>query len=361
MNVAIISQSLPGTTETFIKNHIEKLPFNITLIHGTRIPYITTDFKERKLIYLFFRILDYAFKNNLSYNKYFLKKALKKNKIDLVLAEYINTAAYITPICKKLNIPIVATGLGYEISVYDILKENEQLYKDLINYCKHIVIVSKHMLVNLKKFGGNETNITHSAAGPESSFFDIEPSYDTKTVLAIGRFVEKKAPHITLLAFHQVLQKIPDAQLLFAGDGPLFPMCKDIVKSLGMEKNVQFIGYIDQEQQKQLLAQSCIFVQHSKIAQNGDSEGTPVALLEASAAKVPIVSTKHGGIVDIVEDGKTGFLVDEGDMIAMANHMINLLSNPDLAKEMGTNGRTFVRNNFTLDMHIETLTRIIRS
>ena len=74
------------------------------------------------------------------------------------------------------------------------------------------------------------------------------------------------------------------------------------------------------------------------IAGNGDSEGTPVAILEAAAAGLPVISTLHAGIPDVIEDGKNGFIVEEHDVDGMARCMIEILESPDEARRMGKAG-----------------------
>lgn len=77
------------------------------------------------------------------------------------------------------------------------------------------------------------------------------------------------------------------------------------------------------------------YVQHSITAHDGDSEGSPVAIMEAQAAGVPVISTRHSDIPTIVIHHKTGFLVEEGDIEGMARHMAFVLENPDAARQMG--------------------------
>jgi Glycosyl transferases group 1 len=81
------------------------------------------------------------------------------------------------------------------------------------------------------------------------------------------------------------------------------------------------------------------FVQHSITAVDGDSEGLPNSVLEASATGIPVVSTRHAGIPEIVVDGTTGYLVDEHDVPAMVTQMERLLGDPALAATLGRAGR----------------------
>jgi glycosyltransferase involved in cell wall biosynthesis len=178
-------------------------------------------------------------------------------------------------------------------------------------------------------------------------------------VLAVGRFVEKKAPYLTILAFKKVLEWLPEARLVMAGGGILYDVCCKLIKALHIEHAVELRGIIDHDDVATLMQQSRVFVQHSLVPASGDTEGTPVAILEAGAAGLPVVSTKHAGISDVVVDGKTGFLVDEGDIDAMSDHMYQLLSNPVLAGEMGKTAREHISANFAMERSIERLRNII--
>ena len=102
-----------------------------------------------------------------------------------------------------------------------------------------------------------------------------------------------------------------------------------------------------------------MFVQHSNVAPDGDSEGSPVAIMEAQLSGLPVVATFHAGIPEIVAQNITGFLVDEGDVNGMANAMAKLVLDPGMASEMGANGQSRVSNNFTLDHHLSAVSALL--
>jgi glycosyltransferase involved in cell wall biosynthesis len=101
------------------------------------------------------------------------------------------------------------------------------------------------------------------------------------------------------------------------------------------------------------------FVQHSIRTRNGDSEGTPVAVLEAGASGLPLVATRHAGIQDAVSDGATGLLVDEGDIDGMAERMLRLAKDADLAARLGRAAREKICAEFSMEKSINNLWRII--
>ncbi len=157
----------------------------------------------------------------------------------------------------------------------------------------------------------------------------------------------------------KVIEKIPYARLIMSGDGPLLNSTKNIVKILGIEDNVIFTGIITPEEYRAFLLHCRAYVQHSIIADDGDMEGTPVAIMEASAAGVSVISTIHAGIPDIIIDGKTGFLNKELDVDGMAANMILLLEDKDLAVRLGNAGKQRMSEHFTKRWQMNILTKAV--
>ncbi|TYA56645.1 glycosyltransferase family 4 protein [Formosa maritima] len=365
MKIALLTPNKSTYTETFIQNHIDYLPFEKIVVYGGAFPYLMTNeepsltyrrwYKYKTIVRDKFGIKTEAFKAHL------LKKHLQKHDVDLVFAEYLNTGAEVQEVCKELKIPLVAIALGYEISQYRIIEQYESMYQSLFQYAKKIIVVSNHMKKNLLALHCPENKIVYSPASPSEDFFELQPTFLSKQILAVGRFVNKKAPELTIKAFSKVFLECPEATLVMAGDGPLLEACKMLVEELKLQEAVVFKGRITREEHKQLLAASYMFVQHSRVAENGDSEGTPVAILEASAAGLPVVSTLHAGIPDVIRNNETGFLVKENDVDEMANKMIELLHNKELAIQMGSEGKIYIMENFTLEKHISIIGQAINN
>jgi glycosyltransferase involved in cell wall biosynthesis len=102
-----------------------------------------------------------------------------------------------------------------------------------------------------------------------------------------------------------------------------------------------------------------MFVQHSVTPSYGDAEGTPVTILEAQAAGLPVVSTKHAGIPQAVVHGKTGYLVDERDVEGMAGYMSALLADRSACVAMGSQARQHIKQNYSMTRHISILQELI--
>lgn len=288
-----------------------------------------------------------------------LVHVLKKEHIDVVLAQYGPGACAMLDVCKDAGVALVAHFHGYDATDKNTIEAYAQSYQRLFQEAKAIIAVSQKMKIQLVELGCPVAKLIVNPCAPRDLFFDLTPQDDTSLFLAVGRFVEKKAPHLTIKAFKQVVLRVPEARLVMVGNGPLLDACKILVHDLGIENSVSFPGGLPHEKTCMLMQQSLAFVQHSVVASSGDSEGTPVAILEASAASLPVVSTDHGGISDVIVSGQTGFLVKENDVQAMAEAMLSLLENRTLARSMGEAGRQRVKNLFAMDKHITTLRSVL--
>jgi glycosyltransferase involved in cell wall biosynthesis len=286
-------------------------------------------------------------------------KSFKKHRIDKVYAEFGPIGAAIMPVCKKMNLPLIVNFHGLDASVEQVLIDYEKQYKELFEYAEYIVAVSKLMKNRLIAMGAPSEKTVYTPCAPNDSFFNIEPTFAENAFVAIGRFVDKKAPYYTILAFRKVLDKFPDAKLYMCGDGLLHDMCVNLVNYFKMSDNVIFHGSVKPDFLKQLYGKVVGFVQHSITASNGDMEGTPVAVLEASAAGLPVVATKHAGIPDVIQHEKTGLLVEEHDVDTMATYMTALLKDRDYARTMGQAGRALIKSDFSMERHIGILNELL--
>ncbi len=222
-----------------------------------------------------------------------------------------------------------------------------------------VIAVSKVMETKLLELGCPKDKLIYNVYGPQKEFESITPNFNKKQFLAVGRFTDKKAPYYTILAFNEVAKKHTDARLIMAGDGALLSSCKNLVRYLGITNNVKFVGVIDKQGLLNLLKESLAFVQHSLVGGNGDMEGTPVAILEASMAGLPIISTNHAGIPDVIIHNETGFLVDEHDVEGMSNYMLKIFEDNTLAQQLGQKGKERIKEYFSIEDYIGTLNNLV--
>jgi glycosyltransferase involved in cell wall biosynthesis len=360
MKIAICTTNYSVYSETFIKAQVDLLPASLVLHSG----WLPTQFNNGVPIQNRFQFsLRMFFQEVLKINLFNLEtsigRLLKKNKIDLVLAQYGPGGAAMLSVCKKYRIPLVVHFHGFDASDKSIIEQNAASYCEMFDYAKAIIAVSSTMKKKLIDLGCPQEKIHHITYGPNDIFFKNNPSYLSNTFLGIGRFVNKKAPYLTILAFKELSDEYPDARLKIAGEGELLNTCRNITKAFKIEDKVTFLGAINPEQIRIEMENALAFVQHSVVADSGDSEGTPVAVLEAQAAALPVIATNHAGIPDVVVEDKTGFLVPETDIYAMKEAMKKILNNRSLAKEMGSAGRHRIKNNFTMEMYIDKLKKAL--
>jgi glycosyltransferase involved in cell wall biosynthesis len=287
--------------------------------------------------------------------------SLRKEKVDIILAEYGPTAADSLPVIKHLKIPLIVHFHGYDASQKDIIEQYGKKYKEVFDYAFKVIVVSKKMYKDVANLGCPERKLVLNSYGPDDSFFKIKAGFNNQQFVSVGRFVEKKAPLHTINAFKKVNKEFPNAKLVMAGDGNLLETSKSTVEKLGLQNNITFPGILNRKQVQQLFTDSVAFVQHSVVAENGDSEGTPVAILEAQAAGLPVISTYHAGIPDVVINNETGLLVEENDVEGMGNNMIRILHEENLAEQLGNAGRERVKESFTMYRHLQILEKEIES
>ncbi len=361
-NLAILSPYENAYSETFIQAHKE-LPFNI-FFYSKGINYVPSELEgTKKLVRITYKIffkLKSLINGKSTRAEHTLKYLLKKKKIDCVLAEYGVTAASSLKVIQSLRIPLIVHFHGFDASDNDVLRTYKEKYLEVFDYATFVVSVSKKMSAGLIALGCPADKIIWNPCGPNINFFSIKPVLKKQQqFIAIGRFVDKKAPHLTIRAFSKIAKKYPETKLLFGGKGKLLRTCKELVKELGIDEQVLFLGKLSQSEIMSHFSASLAFVQHSVTAPSGDSEGTPVAVLEASAAGLPVIATRHAGIPDVIEHGKTGFLVEEFDVEGMADYMVQLYEDPEKAKMMGYEGSQNIRLHFTMEKHLNRLTEII--
>ncbi|WP_339610786.1 glycosyltransferase [uncultured Planktosalinus sp.] len=361
MNIALFTPNQNPYSETFIQAHKHSLKRRVFYYYGGLYdmkleghPPLTQTTKNGLL-----KIKRKVYRKPYSYiREELLLHSLKNNNTDIVLVEYGTHAQQLMPVLKKSGLPVVVHFHGYDASVESVIK-NHNKYKEVFENASKIIAVSNVMVDRLKALGCPESKIIYNVYGPRPEFHLVEPTFSKKQFIAIGRFTDKKAPYYTILAFAEAVKQHPDARLVMAGDGALLNMCKNLARHLNIEKNLDFPGVVTAEEFREILKVSRAFVQHSITAANGDMEGTPLAVLEASAAGLPVISTKHAGIPDVIVDGKTGLLCDEHDVATMANHMDMLLSDVEKAKAMGAAGKVHIEKYFTLERHINELQKVL--
>lgn len=348
--ILLNSNKLPST-ETFIQNHIRHLPSEKLNLY-----YYGKPDQNEKSAWL--KKIQANVLITLNYLRF--KTTVRKNKTQVVLAEYGMVGADAVRYCKRLNIPLVVHFHGHDAHRKPILDKYKKSYKKMFEYAAAIVVVSKKMQEAIIDLGAPAHKVVLNVYGVNiEDFLSDELKRKQQQLFAVGRFVDKKAPYLLILSFEKVLQQFPDAKLFIAGSGYLFETCQRIINAKKLNNSIFLMGDISHSDVVKMMKESVVFLQHSVEAFDGDSEGTPNSILEASAAGLSIVATAHAGISDVIEDNVTGLLVPEGDVDDMAEKIIYLLSNPEIAKNMGNQAKKNIELNYSMGDSLQKLRSIL--
>jgi glycosyltransferase involved in cell wall biosynthesis len=361
-SVAVVKGS--GPVETFILAHAQGLPARVTLIHdlpprtdGHPILSQTILSRAVRKAMRAVRRRDWDWELTSAY-----LRAFRRARVDAVLAEFGQTGVTVSEACRRLRVPLIVHFHGADISKHEVLRTYGDRYRTLFDEARAIVAVSKAMCGKLVAAGARAEKVRLNPYGVDCDVFGgASPETAPPVLLAVGRFVEKKAPQVTIRAFAQMHRCRADVRLRMIGDGPLLDECRGLAADLGVASAVTFLGAQPPGVIQQEMRRARAFVQHSVEAASGDAEGTPVAILEAGASGLPVIATRHGGIPDVVIEHQTGLLVDERDVDSMSSAMARLVDEPALAAELGAEARRRVARHFSLPRSLDQLWMIIRS
>ena len=159
-----------------------------------------------------------------------------------------------------------------------------------------------------------------------------------KVILTVSRLVERKGHDMVIRALPDVLKKVKDAVYLIVGEGLEKDRLKGLVKDLNLEEHVIFAGYVSDDTLPKYYNACDVFIMPSREIK-GDVEGFGVVYIEAGACAKPVIGGKSGGVEDAIIDGVTGLLVDSLTVKEIADALIRLLTDKNLAKRLGENGR----------------------
>jgi len=185
---------------------------------------------------------------------------------------------------------------------------------------------------------------------------DVEPSFpDRPTVLYVGRLVPYKGVDLAIEAFARLSVSIPEARLIVAGDGPERDRLEGLAMSLGVEKSVEFLGWIEPAEVPALMNRGTVVVMPSH------REGFPVTGVQAALMARPIVGSRVSGLEEIVDSGVTGFLVPVGDVDGLTSGIESLLGSPAKARSMGQAARKRIEGIVSWDRIAESYDALYRT
>jgi glycosyltransferase involved in cell wall biosynthesis len=204
---------------------------------------------------------------------------LRTHQPDVLFAEFGTSSADVVEGCARHGVELVGSFYGVDAFEQGLLKKYADRYKRLFGYAKAIMVQSRSIASQLERMGCPAERIVLNPCPPDPSFADLRCDAGSRTICAIGRFVDKKSPVSVALMMDRLVRKAPDLHLVWAGDGPLLPAARELVNALGLSAQVTFVGRVHPEEQKRIMSHCAMLVQHSVTAENGDREGLPVVIM----------------------------------------------------------------------------------
>ena len=240
---------------------------------------------------------------------------------------------------------------GFDISCYVNQggdKVYRQLFKD-VDYCLANCDFFRQRVIEL---GCEPERISVHFSGLNANKFTFRPrrleSGEPTRIATTGRLVEKKGIEYAIRAVAQQVEQFPELTYYIMGDGPLRQSLETLMSELRVESYIHLLGWQDESEIIKILDTCHLFIAPSVTAEDGNQDAPINVLKEAMAMGLPVISTDHGGIPELVEDGVSGFLAPERDANALADKLGYLLAHPERWPEMGQAGRAFVERHFDL-------------
>lgn len=294
-----------------------------------------------------------------------LRKIVKVRAPDIILTQHVKSHFVMRLSKLWVEYPWIAFHHGYTKT-----RSRERIYNrmDRLSLPKadRVITVCEAFARELTSAAGvprERIHVQHNSIRPEQAGSTEEAEVlrarlgiakDETLVLSIGRLSREKA-HIDLLsAFNRLRENNPAAKstLVIVGEGPERVSLAAAAASFGLSENVVFAGQVGNVQPYYAAADVVVLPSHS--------EGSPYVLLEAMAAKVPVVATAVGGVPEMVEDEESALLVPARDPRSMAAAIARVLTDPALAQRLTTNASALVATRYSPETYVRSLLEIYR-
>jgi len=374
-----ISGSYLSVTETWIYGQIKNLRTYQPVIYALNTENLDI-YPTRKIRSLELRdgVGDLTTFFNKGWNKVFgfyplFAFYLMKDKPNLVHAHFGPSGYNFLKLKRIFKIPLVTTFYGFDLSVLPNQHPVwQKRYKELFRQGDRFFVEGSHMKKCLMDLGCPEDKITVQHLGIDLNQIKFVPRKPKKSgntcVLIAGSFREKKGIPYAIAAFGKVKQAYPQLKLKLTIIGDSTGILRDekekkkileTIKKYELKDCVRMLGYQPYSVFLRELEKHHIFLSPSIHASDGDAEGgAPVSIIEASASGMPVLSTTHCDIPEIIIDKENGYLVPERDTDALVEKLGFLVSDPDTWEQMGRKGREHIEKNYNITTQVQKLEEI---
>lgn len=289
---------------------------------------------------------------------------LSEGPFDVVLAQFGVNGRVALKLRETgaFDAPIATTWLGYDLS--QILRtKGPHFYEDLLARGDLMLPLSRHFRDRLRTLGCADDKLRVHPVGIHLDAFPFAPRApcpgEPTRIVTVCRLVEKKGIEFALRALAQVRGRGIPFVYDIVGDGPLRSRIEQLRADLGLTEQVVMHGTKTRDQVAEILGRSHVFLSPSVTARNGDEEGVPAAIKEAMAAGLPVVSTTHAAIPELITDGVSGLLVPEWDVHQLSAKLAHLLTSPEIWSPMTRAAREVVERTCDVTQLNATLAHVL--
>ena len=281
---------------------------------------------------------------------------------DIVHAHFGSDGGLVWPVCQRLNIPLVVTCHGYDVTWqmrnWHSIRSWDDIFRTLLlskrdlalAKASRVIAVSQFIRDQLLSLGTAEEKVVVHYIGVDRQRFSPKKIQRQPMVLFVGRLVEKKGVEYLIQAMAHVQRQQPDVELVIIGDGPLRSQLQTLAEQLSVR--VRFLGKQPPEQVRHWMNCAQVFCGPSIVADSGDAEGFGMVFVEAQAMGLPVVSFATGGVTEAVIHGQTGLLAPEKDTAQLTKAIQRLLTDEALRQKFARAGQAHVAKKF--DLHKNT-------
>lgn len=268
---------------------------------------------------------------------YFLSKKIKKivNDIHPDLIHLHGTENPYSRSVLFLDYPVIISIQGFASKVYEhnptaALKIRKQIEEEIIRKKNHFIVRSQYMINKIKEINPNADFYFNHYPTPELTNVPEKPN-KTHDIIFAARIVKNKGIEDLILACAKVKKNHPRLTVKIVGRGTLsyVERIKEMIREKGLEKNVTFVGFVPTQEEvllHELSGRICVLPTYY--------DNSPGTIRECLKLGIPVVSYKVDDIPDLVQDGRSGLLVDPGDIDALANAILELITNSEKRKQM---------------------------
>lgn len=278
-----------------------------------------------------------------------IAKQLEKSPAQLVHTHFAwLSAAACSVISQLLNLPFTVTT-----HAFDIYSQRNDLLKLTTSNARRVVTISEYnkraILDRNRDLRSEAIEVIH--CGIDLDKFHLQARNAAPPVLqitSVGSLIEKKGHEFLIRACGELKSQGLEFNCVIVGEGMLEGSLKDLVHELNLENEVELVGAQSQTWVRDRLERSDIFVLACTTAKDGERDGIPVAMMEALAMEVPVVSTSVSGIPELIQDNITGLLVPEKDVNALATAMLRLAHDMPMQQQLAKNGRMLIEAEYDI-------------